>query len=143
MARAVAGVVLGYLAMFAIVFALLSGAYLALGPDRAFQPGTFDVSYTWIAVWFVVGLLAAIIGGLVCARISGMRKPPLVLAGLVFVLGYLSALPVLLTPMETKERSGTVSTADAMMTAKPPFWVPLMNPIIGVVGVLIGARIKR
>jgi hypothetical protein len=39
MARLIGGVVLGYVAMVAAVFAGLTGAWFAMGADRAFQPG--------------------------------------------------------------------------------------------------------
>jgi hypothetical protein len=143
MLRAVAGVVLGYLAMAVLVFTLLTTAYFAMGADLAFRPGTYEISYTWAAVMFVVGLGAAIIGGLVCARVSRLPKPPLALAGLVLVLGFVHAIPAMTNPPTTGgERGGDVSNFDAMMKAKEPLWTMLVHPVIGAAGVLLGARIK-
>ncbi len=143
MMRSIGAVLLGYLTMFALVFGCFTAAFLILGPNGAFEPGTFDISPTWIVVWFVVSLAAAIAGGFVCARISKMPKPPIVLAGIVFVLGLLSAIPVLTTTVETRERPAEVSNMDAMMNARQPTWIALATPVLGAFGVLVGARMRR
>ncbi len=62
MARTIGSVILGYLVMVIVVFATFSLAYQAMGVDRAYQPGTYDVSGLWIAVSIVLGILAAILG---------------------------------------------------------------------------------
>lgn len=143
MGRAIGAVVVGYLTMFVIVFTVLTGAYLALGTDGAFQPGTYNVSSTWVVVWFVAGFAAAIAGGYVCVSVARRPKPAFVLAGVVFVLGILSTLPKILDATEQKERGAEVSNFDAMMQAREPTWMLLMNPIIGAFGVLVGARMNR
>jgi hypothetical protein len=143
MGRAIGAVVLGYLTMVVIVFACLTGAYFALGADGAFQPGTYDVTPTWVVVWLVVSFAAAIGGGSVCMSIGKKPKTAYVLAAAVFVIGVLSALPMYLTPMEQKERTGDVGTVEAMTTARPPWWIPMMNPLIAAFGALVGARMKR
>jgi hypothetical protein len=144
MLRAIAGVVLGYLTMAVLVFVLFTAAYLAMGVDGAFRPGSYDVSDAWIAMSVVVSLGAAIAGGFVCAAVSRLPKPPLVLALLALVLGVLSAIPHLTAEAgEPKERTGDVSNVDAMMAAKQPVWIALANPILGAAGVLVGARLKR
>ena len=63
---------------------------------------------------------------------------------MVLVIGLLSAIPVLMaadTPAES--RSGEVGNLDAMMKAKQPAWVSVANPFVSLVGVLIGARLRR
>jgi hypothetical protein len=70
-------------------------------------------------VSFVLG--AAALGGYACARI-----------------------PVLMAAQTPAERStGEVENLDAMMKAKQPVWVAVANPFVGLVGVLIGARLRR
>ena len=57
--------------------------------------------------------------------------PPKVLAGVVLVIGLLSAIPVLKaadTPAEM--RTGEVGNLDAMMKARQPAWVALANPFL-------------
>jgi len=144
MGRAILSVVVGYVAMFAAIFLTFSGLYLLLGQDLSFRPGSYEPSVLWTVVSFALGLGAAVLGGYVCARIARTATPPGVLAGLVLVIGLLSAIPVLMaaaTPAET--RTGEVGNLDAMMKAKQPAWVAVANPFVGLVGVLLGARLRR
>jgi hypothetical protein len=143
MGRAIAGVIVGYVGMAGVVFVLFTLAYLALGASGSFKPDSYDVSTTWVLVSIVVGLLAGVAGGYVCALISKLPKPPLVLALIVLVLGVLSGIPVLLDQSEPGPRTGEVSNFEAMTKAKQPAWIVMLNPILGVVGVLLGARLKR
>jgi hypothetical protein len=144
MGRAILSVVVGYVAMFAAIFLLFSGLYLALGQELSFRPGTYEPSVLWTAVSFGLGVLSAVLGGYVCARIARTATPPKVLAGVVLVIGLLSAVPALMAAASPAEvRTGEVSNLDAMMKAKQPVWVALVNPFVGAVGVLIGARLRR
>jgi hypothetical protein len=101
MGRTIAGVVAGFGAMFLTVFLSLTVAYLAMGTERAFQPGSFEVTGAWLAVMFVVNIAAALVGGFVCAAIAPSPKAPIALAVVVLVLGLLSAIPALLPPPES------------------------------------------
>ena len=60
------------------------------------------------------------------------------------MLGLLSAIPVFMTsnPAEAKIRAGAVGNMEAMMNAKQPTWIALLNPLIGVAGVMIGGRYR-
>ena len=136
--------VLGYVAMFAAIFLAFSGLYLVMGQDLAFRPGSYEPSMLWTAVSFALGAGAAVLGGYVCARIARTATPPKVLAGVVLVIGLLSAVPVLMaasTPAEA--RTGEVTNLNAMMKAKQPAWVAVANPFVGLAGVLLGARLQR
>lgn len=137
--RSFGGVVLGYVMMVAFVFLTFSLAYRLLGADRAFQPGTYDVTTLWIVTSFVLGLAGAILGGYVCEAISRTPKAAKVLAVLVLVLGFAFAVPVLTNTNPAPPREGAVSNAAAMQNAKQPGWVALLNPLFGAIGVLIGA----
>lgn len=144
MVRAIGSVVIGYVVMFTTIFLLFFGLYLTLGQDLSFQPGNYDPSILWNVVCFALGILAAVLGGYVSARIARTTTPPKVLAGLVLVIGLLSAIPVLVaaaTPAEV--RTGEVGNLAAMMKAKQPAWVALANPFVGLAGVLIGAGLRR
>jgi hypothetical protein len=144
MGRAIAGVVLGYVAMFVVLFVFFSAAYIGMGQELAFKPGRYEPSGLWVGLSFVLGLLAAIVGGFVCVLISRREKIGRVLAGVVFVLGLLFAVPVVLASSEpSAERTGEVGNMDAMTKAKQPAFVALLNPFVGAVGVLIGARLRR
>ena len=144
MGRAILSVVVGYVAMFAAIFLAFSGLYLLLGQDLSFRPDSYEPSLLWTAVSFALGAGAAVLGGYVCARIARTATPPKVLAGVVLVIGLVSAIPVLTaaaTPAET--RTGAVGNLDAMMKAKQPAWVAVANPFVGLAGVLLGGRLRR
>jgi hypothetical protein len=143
MGRAILSVVVGYVAMFAAIFLTFSGLYLALGQELSFRPGTYEPSVLWTAVSFGLGVLSAVLGGYISARIARTATPPKVLAGVVLVIGLLSAIPVLTASTDSEARTGEVSNLDAMMKAKQPAWVALANPLVGAAGVLIGARLRR
>lgn len=144
MVRAILGVIVGYVVMALLVFLTFSAAYLAMGADAAFKPASYEASLFWIIVSFVLGLLAAMVGGYTCAVIAKGRRAPQVLAGVVLVLGILVAIPALrASDNRSTVRSGNVSNMEAMQKARTPGWVALINPFIGVVGVLIGASLTR
>ena len=144
MARKIIGVIVGYIVMALFVFLTFTAAYLALGTEQAFKPGNYNVSLRWIAISTVLGLIAAIIGGFVCALISKSSRACQVLAGLVLVLGLLVAIPALTTnDVRPNVRAKEVPNLEAMRYARTPKWVALLTPIVGAVGVLVGAGIRQ
>ncbi len=142
--RNTGAVIVGYMVMFAVVFVTFSIAFLILGTNGAVVEGSYDVTVLWLLVSFVLGLMAAVAGGIVCAAVAKGPKTPLALAGLVLVLGLLMAVPVLTASDDDqpKTREADVGTFDAMQQAKQPVWVALANPFVGFIGVVIGARLK-
>lgn len=142
MMRSLGGVVLGYLMMAAFVFLSLSLAYRIIGADLVFQPGVFDVSGLWIITSIVLGLVAAVLGGYACATVARNVGAPKMLAVVVIVLGVVLALPAVTGDAPTLPREGTVASSEAMRSARQPGWLALLNPLIGAVGVLWGARLK-
>jgi hypothetical protein len=145
MVRAILGVIVGYVAMFVVVFAGLTVAYLVMGADGAFAPGAWDASMTWILTSFVVGLVAAVVGGLVCALVARAgSKAYCALSVLVLVLGLgMAGLAMAMPePEEVPERTSETNNWEAMTYAKQPTWVMFANPVIGAIGVVIGARMR-
>lgn len=143
MLRAVASVIVGYIVMAAIVMIGLTGLYLAIGTERAFEPGAWTPSKFWIAIMIVVGIIAALVGGLTCKAIARSNKPPRVLAGIVLVLGILMAVMVMGKAAPTDPRGPEVSNIDAMNKAVTPAWVNLANAFIGFLGVMVGAGMGK
>jgi len=145
MLRAILSVIAGYVTLAMVVMATFMVALPALGTERVLAPGAYDPSGLWLMTSFVLGLLAAVIGGWVCAVIARAPKPPLALAVLVVVLGLLSAIFQLMSPDEDRPtvREGEVGIVEAMQNARQPAWVALLNPFVGVAGVLLGARLAR
>jgi hypothetical protein len=144
MLRAIGAVVLGYVAMAAIVFVSFAVAYLAMGAEGAFQPESYEVSRLWLVVWFVGSLAAAVAGGWVCAAVAKSAKPVVALAVLVLMLGAIQATCELALPRDTPTtRSGDVGNFEAMTNARMPPWVAITTPLLGFVGTLLGGRLKR
>ena len=144
MVRAILSVIAGYVALFVVVMATFMVAVPALGTERVLAPGTYFPSPLWLVVSFALGLLAAIVGGWVCALIARAPKPPVALAVLVVVLGLVSAVFQMVSPDERPTvREGEVSMAEAMQNARQPAWVAFLNPLVGAAGVLFGARLGR
>ncbi|MFG0304900.1 MAG: hypothetical protein ACF8Q5_01660 [Phycisphaerales bacterium JB040] len=140
MLRAILGVILGYVAMFVIVAVGLTIAFLVLGNDRAFQPGTYDITPLWGGVMMGVGVVAAIVGGVACALIARRgSKAPIGLAVFVLIMGVLSAV-MAMGAEDPGPRAEDVQTFEAASRAQQPMWTLIANPVVGVVGVLIGAR---
>lgn len=144
MGRAFASVILGYVVMAAMVFATFSIAYVVLGADRSYQPGTYDVTTLWIVVSLVLSIAAAVVGGLTAGAIARSAGPPKVLAVVVLVLGFAMAIYALRAePTTQNARTTNPSVFEAGTAGRQPTWITLVNPILGAVGVLVGAALAR
>jgi hypothetical protein len=126
--------------MVVVTFIGLTAAWYALGPDGAFQAGVYDVSPTWAVISIIVGIAAALAGGRVSRIIAKTITGPRILAGLVIVLGLLSAIPGFSMDPVSPVRDTTLPMFEAMASARTPLWALILNPIIGAVGALIGGN---
>lgn len=142
MLRVIAAVILGYIVMAVFVMATFWLAYLAMGADGAFQAGSFEASTRWLAARIALGAVAAVLGGLVCAKVGRGMRAPQVLAGVVLVLGMLLALLALRASPTVEPRAGAVGNMEAMHKARQPTWIWLLNPLIGAAGVMAGASLR-
>jgi hypothetical protein len=122
-------------------FAAFTGAYLAMGADGAFKPGSYDVSMTWIALSFGVGIAAAALGGFVCAKIARTTTPVKEFVGLIVVFGAISAVMAFMQAPVAEARGPEVGNMEAMTKAVTPGWVAAVNVVVGVVGIVIGAKL--
>ena len=144
MVSKVVGVIVGYVVMAVLVFLTFSLAYVIMGASHAFKPGRYDPSLRWVVISFFLGFVAALAGGYTCATIAKSKRAAQVLAGLVFFIGIIVAIPVLTSgDARLNVRTGHVSNMEAMTKARTPGWVALMNPLIGAVGVMVGAGLKE
>ena len=145
MARSIIGVIVGYVVMFVLQVAAFMTIYTVMGPDWSFKPASYQASTRWTVMQFTVILITAIIAGLVCALIAKGGKAPMVLAGVILVLGLaLGALAISMKPVDTHEvRTGSVPNMEAMSKAQNPTWVLFLGPVIGAVGAAIGGKLKR
>ncbi|WP_419933861.1 hypothetical protein [Candidatus Palauibacter sp.] len=141
MLRNILAAIVGYIAMAAVLFALFSLLWLTVGPSRAFQPGSWEVPGGWALGSGVLGLVAAYIGGRVCARVAHDARAATILIAIVIVLGVVRALmPV---EMPAGPRPDDVSMMEATAGAVHPAWFNWLNPLIGAVGVWFGSRKLR
>lgn len=117
-------------------------AFLAMGVDRAYEPGTYATSMIWCIVSLILGAICAVAGGWICGLISKSNKAVLALAILVLVLGVVTALatPGGGTPAA---RPADVSPMDGMMKSVQPLWVAWLNAVIGPLGAYIGGKLYQ
>ena len=145
MARAIIGVIVGYVVMFILNFLGFVTLYAVIGPDQAFKPGLFLASNKWIAISFVIIFITGTIAGLICAAIAKGGKAPLALAVVVIALGLLLAIPAMMKAQANAKlvRGRNVPQMEAAQKAYWPTWTPFTFPIISAIGVLVGGKLKR
>ena len=131
--------VLGYVVMFAVAFVLFSLMWMVLGADGSFEPGSWVVSGAWIGSNLVLGALVSIAGGFACSKLAASRGGVAILIGLVIVVGIASAMP---DAAGAGVRPEDVSMFDAMTSAELPAWLRWLNPVIGVIAVILGAGLE-
>ena len=140
MGKAILAGVVGYVALFVVLFATFTGLYVVVGAGRAFKPGSYDVSNLWLGAAVVVNLFAAIVGGLVCRKIAGRVKPVRGFAVVVFALGLAMAGWSAFNVKPEAVRGGDVKNLAAMQDARVPSWFEFTNSFTGAIGILIGGR---
>jgi ABC-type antimicrobial peptide transport system permease subunit len=143
MLRVFGGVILGYIAMAILIAIVFTGVFLALGVERALQADSYEISTLWIAISLGISFGSAILGGYVCAAVSKSLRACQLLAVVVVILGVLLCLPAIQRREGPNVRGGEVSSLEAMKLGVAPTWMHLLNPVLGAVGVLLGARIKK
>jgi hypothetical protein len=145
MLRSVLAVIVAYILTFILQVAAFTTIYTLMGANWSFKPASYQASTRWTAMQFVVVMVTAIIGGLICGVIAKGGKAPLALAAVVLVLGLgLGILSIALRPADTNEvRTGDVPNMVAMSKARHPGWVIFLGPLIGAVGVVIGGKLRR
>lgn len=139
--RNVGGAVLGYAVMVGAIFLFFAVLWMVLGPDGAFEPGSWEVSGAWLFGTIVAGLLAAVIGGLVCAWVAEDDRGVLMLIALVMVLGVAAALGD--AAVTEGARPAQVDLVEAMNSGRQPKWLAWLNPVLGAVGAFAGSRLAR
>ncbi len=143
MLRTVLGALIGYLVIAVITLLGVAGLWVVLGAEAAFREGTTVASNLWAGANCVIGLVAAIMGGLVAAAIGRhpTRLPVKVLAGLVLLLGMILAfrqLDVQPDPLPEGKTVAELTFVEAGTVAVSPTWYNFAIPLIGTLGVLMG-----
>ena len=86
MIRPILGVTVSYAVLFLLWSALFLGAYALLGPERVFQPDSYEVSTLWLVLTGAITFFGAIAGGYLCAFMSRSNRACQVLAFVVFLI---------------------------------------------------------
>jgi small-conductance mechanosensitive channel len=142
MVRKILGAIAGYIVFAFGIFLLFSALYLALGPDRAFLPAKYDPTMLWTVSAFILGFAAAVIGGFVAALI-GRSGAVRIMAGLVLLIGAIVVVMLIKENKPQEVRTGDVPNMEAMMKAREPVWVGVVNPILGAIGVFVGGSLRK
>jgi hypothetical protein len=142
MLRSILGVIVGYAVLSLFFFAIFTGAYFVLGVERIFQPDSYEVSTLWLVLSAAISLCGSILGGYVCAAISRNRRTCEVFAAIVLIVLVIFCIPKIRDP-NPHVRAGDVSYMDSMRLTQMPIWMHVLNPVLGAVGVLLGARMKK
>jgi hypothetical protein len=143
MGKIVVGVVVGYLTMVVFVFVLFGLGWMVFGAGGSFKPNSWDPSFVWVLVTIAVGFLAAIAGGYVCLALANDTRAIFWLLAVVLVLGFSMATMALFEGAPPVGfRPSDMSMMEAMQNARQPAWLAFLNPILGVIGVLLGARMR-
>ena len=142
MLKSILGVIVGYIVMAILSFAIYTCAYLGLGVERVFEAGSYDVSTIWMVIMIVLSLIGGILGGLICAAISKSKGACMAFAGIVLALGLIVAIMTKMKDHPDTARSGDVPNFQAMQMAQTPTWLCLLTPVLGAAGVLFGAKKK-
>jgi len=143
MLKSILGVIVGYIVMAILSFAIYTCAYLGLGVERVFEPESYDVSTIWMVIMIVVAPIIGILGGLVCAAISKSKGACKAFAGIVLALGLIISIMTAMKEHPDTPRSGDVPNLEAMQKARTPTWLCFLNPVLVAAGVRLGARMKK
>ena len=145
MARSMIAVIVGYVAMFVLVFVTFTVVFLVMGVEWSFKPKSFEASTAWVTMSLIGNFVIGVVGGLICTVISRGGKAPVILAIVVFALGLLLAIPAVIAHKQNtgEVRTGNVSQTEAMTKAIEPVWVPFAFPFICTAGVVLGGKLKR
>lgn len=125
MGRNIGAALLGFVVMVVLVLVLSLGL-LFVGEGMV------------VAGSIVVSLVAAVIGGVVCAKVATDARGVWILMGVVVVIGLGMAL---LAGVAT-DMVAEADLAD-MESFEEPGWLTWVSPFIGAVGVYIGARLAK
>jgi hypothetical protein len=146
MLRQIAGFIVGYILMMAIVVLCFLVGPMLLGVDRVFQPGSYDASMLWVIIAMGITLFAALAGGAICTLIAASKRPAIVMAAIVVILGSINIFMGAGRP-NPPPRPADQSLVDAFQSAmeygREPLLTRVSNPVLGGLGVLLGMALAR
>lgn len=144
MGRVIVGVIVGFVVTMLVVSAGFIAGLFGLGLDWILEPGSYNATTKWSVISIGIGLVGAIIGGLVCSLIARKGLAVKALAAVLLVMGAITAG---LTLVSERPEPGPRPADETMETSIPklqePDWVAIANPLVGFVGVMIGGSLRR
>jgi len=144
MLKSIAAVIVSYLVVFVLFSAVFIGLYFALGIERVFQPDSYEVSTLWLVLTILGSFFGWMLGGWLCVTISKSFRTGQVFAFIVFVLTAIICLSQLIREGEGPHvRAGEVSFVETFGREVTPRWFHFVNPVVSLLGVLAGVRMKR
>lgn len=135
--RNIGAAVLGYLVMGITVFVLflVVGLVMVMADSGGF-----------VVASIVISLVAALIGGIVCAKVAADARGVWILIAAVVVVGVVMAIRPD-TPVEAVTEGLDPAMAEMMESAaetvEEPAWLQWLTPFLGAVGVFLGARLVK
>ncbi|MBS0190668.1 MAG: hypothetical protein U0573_02100 [Phycisphaerales bacterium] len=142
MLRAISGVIVSYIVLAIAVMLGFAALWFAFGVDGMLEPGSFKPTMTLNIGAVATSALGAILGGAVCRAITRSAKPPMVLAGIVLVLGMIAAAVTIRKP-QPGVRAPDLPVMEAIRQGREPDWFAICNPLIGAAGVIAGSAIAK
>jgi hypothetical protein len=134
--------IIGYVALSLFFFATFAGLYRVLGVERIFQPDSYEVAPLWWVLSAAISLVGSMLAGYVCAAISRSKRTCQLFAGIILVVLILFCIPQM-RDRTPHPRAGEISYMDAIQRTQMPIWMHLLNPVLGGLGVLLGAGMKK
>jgi peptidoglycan/LPS O-acetylase OafA/YrhL len=140
MLRIIAGIIVGFLVMAVLVMATFGITMAVLGMENILKPGAYWTTDTFNIIALIGGLLAAIIGGMVCKVIARDSRATIALAAIVLALGAISAVANMNRP-DPPARTGTPTITDLQTHGKEPTWFAISKTVLAIAGLLIGSSL--
>lgn len=145
MLRIAIGAIVGYICIGLLVALLLTVTAIAMGPQRVYADQSWQPSIAWCLASLGVGLVAAVISGIVAALVAATRGGAYALCSLVCVFGCSAAIFSDATPpADAPPRPAEMGVMDYLNSARysrVPKWVDWGNAAVGAAGTLLAARL--
>ena len=130
----------GSMLMVVVLFATPTAAYLGLGTERFFLPGSFAVTPLQMVMFCFLQCDAGLVTGPVMSKQTGDRRVPRIVAGMTSTFGMLMALPAIRgTVRDAVPRDGSLAAMQAMLQAQTPVRIQSIAPALAALGVSAGA----
>jgi hypothetical protein len=140
MARLIAAVVAGYIAIALFTIVTFTAMWMIGGPAFAFRGESLAVTLGWSTGAMILSFAGAVVGGLVARSVAGARSDTALraLAVLLVVLGLGLAIAHVTMKRPAAPKPVTeMSSSEAATYAQAPAWFDFTVPFVGAAGVLL------